>query len=139
MLKIVVDTNVLVSALIQRGYPYLIVDAVFADSAIEVCLSDALFAEYVDVLNRERFAKFANFIANAQLLLTDLEARAVKYHPINQLHIINDKSDNKLLELAEISKAHYLITGNTNDFTMHYFQGTEIVTPKAFWELYLEK
>lgn len=76
MLKIIVDTNVFVSALIQHSYPYLIVDAVFADLSVELCLSDDLFQEYVDVLNRKRFAKFPNFLANAQLLLADIETSA---------------------------------------------------------------
>jgi|SRR5690606_1964110 len=139
MLKIIVDTNVFVSALIQRSYPYLIVDAVFADPAVELCLSDDLFQEYVDVLNRKRFTKFPNFLANAQLLLADIETRAKKYHPTSKLHIIKDDSDNKLLELAEVSKAHYLITGNTNDFTLDRFKETQVVNPKTFWELYLER
>ena len=32
--------------------------------------------------------------------------------------IIKDESDNRLLELADISKADFIITGSTNDFTM---------------------
>lgn len=139
MLKIIVDTNVLVSALIQRSYPYLIIDAMFADPSIKLCVSDALLMEYVDVLNRKRFAKFSNFLANAQLLLADIETRAEKYHPTTQITIIKDDSDNRLLELAEISKARYLITGNTNDFTLNRFKQTEIVTPKIFWERYMER
>ena len=45
------DTNVLVSANIQRRYPYFIVDRVFADPNLELCFSSELFTEYVDVFN----------------------------------------------------------------------------------------
>ena len=50
-MRLILDTNVLVSALIQRNYPYLIADRVVADSSIQLCISDKLFAEYVNVLN----------------------------------------------------------------------------------------
>lgn len=53
-----------------------------------------------------------------------------------QLTIISDKDDNKLLELAEESTADFLITGNTNDFTLKKYKQTRIVTPKEYWENY---
>lgn len=43
MLKIIIDTNVLVSALIQTGYPYLIVDDLFSNHKTELCISAVLF------------------------------------------------------------------------------------------------
>jgi putative PIN family toxin of toxin-antitoxin system len=118
MQKIVVDTNVFVSALIQRSYPYHIVAEIFSNDNIQLCLSDELFAEYFNVLNRKKFSKFPDFISNAQSLLIDIEKRAVKYYPTFQLEVISDLDDNKLLELAETCNANCLITGNSNDFTM---------------------
>ena len=38
------------------------------------------------------------------------------YEPTTKLKIIKDEPDNRLLELAETSKADFIITGNTNDF-----------------------
>lgn len=38
------------------------------------------------------------------------------------------------LELADISKADFIITGNTNDFTMQIYNQTRILTPKEYWE-----
>jgi len=40
------------------------------------------------------------------------------------------------MELAEVSSADFLITGDVNDFTMSQFKETKIVTPKAYWENY---
>ncbi len=48
--------------------------------------------------------------------------------------MISDKDDNKLLELAEVYKAEFLITGNHNDFTMSEYKTTKIITPKEYWE-----
>ncbi len=71
----------------------------------------------------------------AQALLVDIEARAVKYYPTVKLNIISDLDDNKFLELAESCNAEFLITGNTNDFTMKVYKETKIVTPKQYWEI----
>jgi hypothetical protein len=56
------------------------------------------------------------------------------YEPTTKLKIIKDEPDNRLLELAQISKADFIITGNTNDFTMEIYKKTKIVTPKEYWE-----
>ncbi|MCF8371824.1 MAG: hypothetical protein K9H64_09390 [Bacteroidales bacterium] len=56
--------------------------------------------------------------------------------PTEKIEIILDVDDNKLLDLAIESKADYLITGNSNDFTMSEFKGTKIVNPKDYWEKY---
>jgi uncharacterized protein len=51
--------------------------------------------------------------------------------------VVKDPDDNKLIELADFAKAHYLITGNTNDFTFKAYKETQIVTPREYWEKYL--
>jgi len=45
----------------------------------------------------------------------------------------------KLLELAETCGADFLITGDTNDFTITEFKGTKIVSPKKYWTEYMIK
>jgi predicted nucleic acid-binding protein len=42
-----------------------------------------------------------------------------------------------ILELADECIADYIITGNTNDFTFSTHKQTKIVSPKQFWEGYL--
>ncbi len=136
MLKLIVDTNVFVSALIQRSYPYYIVDKVLSKEDLQLCISKELLEEYFDVLNRKKFSRFPDFIVNAQALLASIEDIAKSYKPSIKLNILTDKDDNKLLELADVSKADFIITGNTNDFTIPNYKRTKIVTPKQFWESY---
>lgn len=69
MQKIVIDTNVIVSALIQRNYPYLIVNDLFIEDKFKLCVSDELLTEYYEVLTREKFAKFQDFFIKAESLL----------------------------------------------------------------------
>lgn len=134
-MRLILDTNVLVSALIQRNYPYFIVDRIFADRSLQLCISDKLFAEYLDVLNREKFSRFPDFHARAQLLLADIESLSLKFTPTQTVDIISDDADNRLLELTETCHADYIVTGNTNDFTMAEYKGTKVVSPKDFFEL----
>lgn len=135
MQKIILDTNVIVSSLIQKKYPYLIVDHCIEGNVL-VCLSNPILQEYLEVLGRPKFARFADFKTNADFLIARISEMSEIYEPRTQLKIIKDEPDNRLLELAQISKADFIITGNTNDFTMEIYNGTKIVTPKDYWEEY---
>lgn len=135
MQKIILDTNVIVSSLIQKNYPYLIVDHCIDGNAI-ICISNSILREYIEVLNRPKFARFTDFKTNANFLIARLSEISDMYEPKNKLKIIKDEPDNRLLELAELSKADFIITGNSNDFIMDNFGRTKIVTPKEYWENY---
>lgn len=86
------------------------------------------------MLNREKFAKFPDFHTRTQNLLSNIETYARRFTPKVKVDLISDEPDNRLLELAETCGADYLVTGNTNDFTMAEYKGTKIVLPKEFFE-----
>lgn len=134
MQKIVVDTNVIVSALIQRSFPFLIIDELFLENKIELCVSEDLAKEHFEVLNRPKFSRFQDFHTRAEYVLSEIASTAKWYVPKNKIDLISDKDDNMILELAEESKAHFIITGNTNDFTFKEFHETKIVSPREYWE-----
>jgi hypothetical protein len=135
MQKLILDTNVIISSLIQKNYPYLIVEHCIENYAT-FCLSYPILNEYIEVLNRPKFAKFSDFKTNADFLVARLNEMAEVFEPSITLDIIKDEPDNRLLELAKVSKADFIITGNTNDFTMDNFGKTKIVSPKEYWEEY---
>jgi len=139
MQKLVIDTNVFISALIQRSYPFLIINDLFVEGKAELCISDELLEEYYAVLHRKKFAKYPDFVSKAEVLIADIESKSSKFIPKEKLTIISDQDDNKLLELADECKADFLITGNTNDFTMKRYKRTKIVTPKEYWENFKPK
>ena len=72
MQKIVIDTNVIVSSLIQRGYSNLIIAELFIEQKYQLCVSDELMAEYYEVLARPKFAKFQDFFIRAEALLAHI-------------------------------------------------------------------
>ena len=139
MQKIVIDTNVIVSALIQTGYPNLIIKDLFIEQKFQLCISEDLLAEYYEVLAREKFSKFQDFFIRAKVLLVEIEAKATKYIPTVTLDLISDDYDNMILELADKCLADFVITGNTTDFTFPTYKQTKIVTPKEYWDSYKPK
>jgi putative PIN family toxin of toxin-antitoxin system len=65
MQKVILDTNFIVSSLIQKSFPYLILHDLYIDRKIKLCISEDLVKEYQDVLKREKFARFRDFIRTA--------------------------------------------------------------------------
>ena len=134
MQKIVIDTNVIVSALIQRSYPYLIINELFIEHRFRLCISEKLAAEYFEVLKRPKFSKFQDFLIKAESLLAEIEIKATKYIPSVTLDLISDADDNMILELADECSADFVITGKATDFTFPNYKNTKIVTPKEYWD-----
>ena len=134
MQKVILDTNIVVSALIQKNYPHYIVFDYVLNGQVQLCLSEALLGEYHEVLSRSKFARIANFASNAEIVLNRFAKIALFYEPKIRLNIIKDKSDNKLLELADESCADFLIRGNSVDFTITFYKHTQILSPRSFWE-----
>jgi uncharacterized protein len=134
MQKIVIDTNVIVSSLIQHGYPNLIINDLFIKQKFQLCISEELLAEYYEVLARPKFSKFQDFFIRAESLLVEIETKATKYIPAITLELIADDDDNMVLELAGECSADFVITGNTRDFIFPTYKQTKIVTPKEYWD-----
>lgn len=135
MQKLIIDTNILVSALISNTIPSKIFYDIVLREKVEICLSTEIFAEYVDVLNRDKFSKYINFMVKADIVLNRLREISKFYYPTEKVDVLTDMSDNKFLELAAESTADYLITGNTLDFKIKEFEYTRIVTAKEYWDL----
>ncbi len=134
MQKIVLDTNVIVSALISNSYSKQILYDIVFERKVTTCISNEIVEEYIEVLNREKFERFSNFKNNAEVVINKLIDISISYLPIEKITIISDLADNKFLEVAKESKADYLITGNHRDFNFKNFENTKIVSPKDFIE-----
>jgi putative PIN family toxin of toxin-antitoxin system len=136
MHNIIIDTNVFVSSLIQKNYPYRIVYELLIEDKIQLCISEKLLYEYYEVLHRPKFSTYKDFLIRAEMLLAVISIKSKKFIPKTKLDIISDVKDNMLLELADVCSAHFLITGNTNDFTFSQYKETKVVTPKEYWDKY---
>jgi uncharacterized protein len=133
--RVVLDTNILVSALIGNSYPKQIIYKCILDHKIIVCISPQILKEYQEVLNRPKFEKFKDFKKKALILLDYFEEIAEYYEPTIRLDYISDEADNRFLELALIAKAQYIVTGSFTDFDFSEYKSIKIVSPKYFYEL----
>jgi putative PIN family toxin of toxin-antitoxin system len=129
--RAVLDTNVLVSALLSPGRTCHQVIQQAAADRVEVCYSTVVMAEYLDVLSRPGFA-FDPVAVDA--LLDWVERDGLLVQPA-MLSPLPDPSDTKFLEAAVGGGASYLVTGNLKHFPTSPFKGVKIVAPAAFLKL----
>ena len=139
MQKLIIDTNIIVSALISNSIPTKILYELVLTQKVKTCLTEEIFTEYIEVLNREKFTKYTNFKSKAEIVLNKLHEISTYYETNRKIEILSDTSDNKFLELAAVSSADYLITGNTLDFQLTEFEYTRILTPREFWNIFETK
>jgi len=85
-------------------------------------------------MNREKFAGYANFKTNTDIVFSKLREISTFYKTDRKVEVLTDTSDNKFLELAAVSSADYLITGNILDFQITEFEYTRISTPREYWD-----
>lgn len=139
MQKLIIDTNIIVSALISNSIPTKILYELVLTQKVKTCLTEEIFTEYIEVLNREKFTKYTKFKSKADIVLNKLREISAYYETNRKIEILSDTSDNKFLELAAVSSADYLITGNTLDFQITEFEYTRILTPREYWNLFEPK
>ena len=133
--RVVLDTNILVSALIGNSYPKQIIFDCILEQKIIVCISPQILKEYEEVLNRPKFDKFKDF-KKKSLILLDYFERIAEYHePTIILDSITDEADNRFLELALTANAQFIVTGNFTDFNFSEYESIKIVSAKYFYEL----
>ena len=126
MIRVVFDTNVLVSAAFKRaGVPAQVLDLVVA-GILTPCVSDAIMAEYLDVLTRPILLPQA---ARAREVLDLMATVAVHVSPTQKLSLCSDPDDDCFLECALAAEAAYLVTGNTRHFPKNY-EPVGVVTPR---------
>ena len=131
MIRVAIDTSVVVSANISdEGLPASILDLA-APERIQMIVSESILAEYDEVLRRPRLKLEANKIENSMAVIRKTSL-AVK--PKKTVKKSPHESDNRFYECAEAGKANFLITGNTRHFPKAH-KGTQIVTPREFIEL----
>ena len=133
MIRVVIDTNVLVSALLtSAGLPEAVINLAFSGE-VQWFASESVLSEYEDVLKRPRLAIDSGKAADA---IARIRGIVSKVSPVVRVAAASDPDDNRFLECAEAAQAHYLVTGNIRHFP-EVWKETRIVTPREFidaWE-----
>jgi len=129
MIRIVLDTNILISALLSpQGPPAQVFLMILLESDTQLCVSGDIYAEYEEVIHRPRLNRSDSEI---EATLRAIREKGFWVKPIEKVHACSDPDDDIFLECAQIAAAHYLVTGNVKDFP-DAWANTQIVTARQF-------
>jgi len=127
MLRVVLDTNVLVSALwTPAGNASTIINLILTDKVVP-CFDQQILHEYQVVLSRPRLAFPAGQVNE---LLSEITNRGLSVIILPSSIRLPDESDRKFFDTAKYCEA-YLITGNIK----HYPKDPMILTPARFLDI----
>jgi putative PIN family toxin of toxin-antitoxin system len=131
-MKIVLDTNVVVSGLLHsQGNPAQVLMLALA-GAVQVCHDERILAEYAEVLARPCF-KFDPKQVREVLTKLKVDGLAVDASGEANLHL-PDADDEPFLAVALAASADFLVTGNLSDYPPDKRRGCAIVSPGTFME-----
>jgi putative PIN family toxin of toxin-antitoxin system len=133
--RIVVDTNVFVSACLAGGAPNEVIARCLAGE-FQPLMGNSLFSEYEAVLARTGLFAKSRLNANEREFLLDVFLATCQWTRIYYQWRPNlrDETDNHLIELAIAGGAQYLISGNLRDLRTGQlkFPQLQVLTPADF-------
>lgn len=130
MSRVVLDTNVYISALLFGGLP-----GAFLDLPLSRSFTLIISAVLLDELDEKLTRKFDVSAKNAALIRSRLESVADVVQPSTALNVIvEDPDDNRVLECAVEGGAEVIVTGDRHLLGLAEFQGISIVTVRQFLE-----
>jgi len=130
-LRVVIDTNVLVSAVIKPAGLQRTVLLLAVAKPARLYVSPSILEECGEVLGRPELQIRKG---PRQQLLQLIKNRSYTVVPAKRVEVATDPDDNIFLECADAAAADYLITGNLKHFPK-FWKKTKIVTPREFVSL----
>lgn len=126
--RVVVDTNVIVSAVIAGGKPERVLD-LSKVGRIELFLSPFILNEVMDVLSRPKFAFSRRDIAEA---IAGIRPFQVVDPGRPRVRVAMDETDNRVIETALAARARFLVTGDYDLLQLASYRRLTIVAPADF-------
>jgi putative PIN family toxin of toxin-antitoxin system len=124
-LRAVLDTNVLISALIKAGKPRRLLKVLLSPSHA-VIISEPIVEEFSTVSADEKVRKYVDDEAMAGFLAA-LLSRATFVRIESKINVMNDPDD-KVLATAKDGKADYIVTGDRHLLELSNFGRARIIT-----------
>ena len=127
-MKVVFDTNILVSALVFPGGRGEAALRRIIEQQDILVLSKPVLDELLGVLGR-KFSRNAEEIAHVAVFLSEL-AQYVK--PRRRLRVVKDDLDNRILECAITGRADAIVTGDRALLALGEYRGVRIITLREY-------
>jgi putative PIN family toxin of toxin-antitoxin system len=134
--RIVIDTNVLVSGLFFGGLPGQILEA-WKDENLTLVVSPAILEEYFRV-GHVLASKYQGVDLDPLLALIAMHAAIIDAPEISH-GICEDPDDDKFMDCAVAGGACVVVSGDKHLRAVSGWQGVDVMTPRAFVERYLVK
>lgn len=132
MIRIVLDTNILISALLFGGKPEMVLERVLAGH-VGLVLSQDILDELEGVL---RAKKFRYPVDIARSVVRELETLSEIVTPARTVAVVKeDPYDNMILECAIEAKVDYVVSGDNHLLRLERFEDIPILTPAQFLEV----
>lgn len=135
-MRVVYDTNVIISAALKPGSIPASLVTLALTGRVQLCVSPPILAEYREVLHRPKFGFEAHGI---DAFLADLIRAALTVHPSARLTVAPDEADNRFLECALEASAAFVVTGNLRHFPVPSFHDIVILEPARFAQVLAER
>ena len=130
-LRLVIDTNIIVSAALKPHGLQRTVLVLAITKPARLYVSDAILAEYREVLSRPEL----QIRKGLRLQLLQLIRRhSHSVTPSRPLQVAKDPDDNKFIECADAARADYLLTGNQRHFP-RFWKKTKVITSREFMSI----
>ena len=129
-MRIVLDTNVVLSALLWRGTPYQLLEAIRNRSETRLFTSPALLDEPAGVLTRSSPTKRLAVIGKtARAVLADYVEAAEVVEPEHVPRVVpNDADDDQVIAAAVSAGADWIVSGDVDLLSLGSYQGIPIIT-----------
>jgi len=126
-MRILLDTNIIISALLFGGKPRTILLSVIRKQHTAIT-SSILLSELADVLRK----KFGYSQPAVMAVDSQIRKQCILVSPSETIDVVSDMPDNRVLEAAVEGKCDVLITGDTDLLTLGKYRNIKIVTPDEF-------
>ena len=129
-MRLVLDTKVVMSALLWRGKPYLLPEAIRQRSEVQLVSRAALLGELADVLTRPSATKRLALIGKtAREVLADYVEAIELDEPTSVPRVVpGDADDHQVIAAAVAAGAALIVSGDSDLLSMGSHQGIEIVS-----------
>ena len=132
-MKIIVDTNVVISGTFFKGKPRDIIIAI-ANNLFDVYASPEIIAEYKEIMDEMIERKQGTIDRNVlNYFISKLNIIETK----SDVKICRDPDDNKFINCALDSKSLYIVSGDKDLLSIGKYKDIEIITVFEFCEKYL--
>lgn len=133
-MKVVIDTNVLVSRFLSPDGVPAVMLALEEKGLYELVVSEPILDEYRRVLSYPRIQERHQLSAmEIGQVIAGIRSLSVLVEPAETLTVVvDDPSDNRFLEAATVGQCDFIVTGAPHLLRVGTYEGVQIVTPAAF-------